>query len=91
MPGITITELSEDLTEDDVDVSRWQNYGKDRLYINRLSWTHDNCYVDLDGDEGHSTWAGASFDVDGDTVAIESTKSKGGHSEEQHRVVLEVN
>lgn len=85
-----IKELSEDLTEDDVDVSRWQNYGKDRLYVNRLSWTHDSCFVDLDGEEGHELWAHATAEVDGNTVVIESTKSKGSVSEDKHKVVLEV-
>ena len=82
---------------DEINVSRWQKYGNDRLYINKFSKSHDSVYVDLTGDDGHSTWAGASFTVNGDRITIEWTergvpKSKiaDGYEPTEKRAVLEV-
>lgn len=74
---------------DDIDISHWQKYGKDRLYVNKAGKSHDNCYVDLDGDEGHSTWGKASFDVDGDIVTIQWKSGWSGNWSE-HEVVVDL-
>lgn len=88
MSEIQIVEST--VVEDKVDVSRWTEYGKDRLYVNRFPWSHDNSYVDLDGGEGHSLWFAASAEVDGNRVVVESPTSKGTQTEDSHRLVLEV-
>lgn len=49
-------------TEDRAEISRWQKYGKDRLYINKLGKSWDNVYIDLTGEEGHSTAAGMTIE-----------------------------
>ena len=83
--------LESTIDEDKFDASRWQKYGKDRLYINMAGSSHDGCFVDLAGDEGHSTWASASFEVDGGTVTIE-WDAKHGYAREENiqTVVVEV-
>lgn len=97
MPELSIIEV-EGIEEERIDVSRWQKYGKDRLYINRFGRSHDSCYVDLTGEDGHSTWSGASFDVDGNRIVIEwrehgvaRSKIADGYEPKERRAVLEVN
>ena len=81
----TVVDSSEELDGDKINVSRWANYGKDRLYINHNgSKSRDDCFVDLDGDEGHSTWAGANFEVDGDRVRVEFETGWDGNWTEHH-------
>jgi hypothetical protein len=88
---------TDGINADEIDVSRWQNYGKDRLYINKFGNRYDSSYVDLDGDEGHATWSGASFNVTGERVIIEwrergvpRSKIADGYEPKEKRAVLEV-
>lgn len=94
MPHETTIVEAEGVEEEEISVSRWQNYGKDRLYINKFGKSHDSVFADLDGDEGHSTWAGASIDVDGNRVEIEWTERgiprSADREPRQKRAVLEV-
>lgn len=89
MPSATthpeIVEVSEGLDEDQISLSRWTDYGKDRLYINHDGrQSHDNVFVDLDGEEGHSSWSRASFEVDGDRVRVEFDIGWDGNWTEHH-------
>jgi len=89
MAEMTITAIdSAQFDADDIDYNRWQNYGYDRLYIDAVGpKSHDDCYVDLNGDEGHSLWAGASASVDGNTVEL-SFKTGSGRDKNEHTVVV---
>ena len=89
MAEMTITAIdSAQFTADDIDYNRWQNYGYDRLYIDAVGpKSHDDCYVDLDGDEGHSLWAGASATVDGDIIEL-SFKTGSGRGKDEHTVII---
>jgi hypothetical protein len=88
---------TDGIDSDEIEVSRWQKYGKDRLYINKFGKSYDSSYVDLAGDEGHATWFGVSFDVDGNRVIIEwrergvpQSKIADGYEPTEKRAVLEV-
>ena len=82
-------KIVENKEDDDVQLDRWQKYGKDRLYINGTYY--DNFYADLteEQEDGHNTANTKEVTVeDGEVIFEWKTGWSGSWTE--HKVVVEL-
>jgi len=82
-------KIVENKENDDVQLDRWQKYGKDRLYIN--GETKDNFYADLtqDQEDGHNTANSKKVTLEDGKVIFE-WKTGWSRSWTEHKVVVEL-
>lgn len=85
---MTEPQIVENTEDDDVNLDRWQKYGKDRLYLNGTK--SDDFYADLDGSEGHGAAGKKSVEVDGDRVIFKWKTGWDGNWT-THRVIVDLN